>query len=32
MEKLGICHEQQRLSSQQLEDYAAMFSSPLGKE
>jgi hypothetical protein len=32
MEKLGICHEQQRLSASQLEEYAAMFASPLGKE
>jgi hypothetical protein len=32
MEKLGLCHEQQRLSAKQLEDYAAMFASPLGKE
>jgi hypothetical protein len=32
MEKPGLCHEQQRLSAKQLEDYAAMFASPLGKE
>jgi hypothetical protein len=32
MEKLGLCHEQQRLSTSQLEEYAAMFASPLGKE
>jgi hypothetical protein len=32
MEKLGLCHEQQRLTARQLEEYAAMFSSPLGKE
>jgi hypothetical protein len=32
MEKLGICHQQQRLSAEQLEEYAAMFASPLGKE
>jgi hypothetical protein len=32
MEKLGLCHEQQRLTSRQLEEYASMFASPLGKE
>jgi hypothetical protein len=32
MEKLGICHQEQRLSTAQLEEYAAMFASPLGKE
>jgi hypothetical protein len=32
MEKLGICHQQQRLSATQLEEYVAMFASPLGKE
>jgi hypothetical protein len=32
MEKLGLCREQQRLSAEQLADYAAMFASPLGKE
>jgi hypothetical protein len=32
MEKLGLCHEQQCLSASQLEEYAAMFASPLGKE
>jgi site-specific recombinase len=32
MEKLGICRKQQRLSTRQLEEYAAMFASPLGKE
>jgi hypothetical protein len=32
MEKLGLCRDQQRLSAKQLEDYAAMFASPLGKE
>jgi hypothetical protein len=32
MQKLGICHEEERLSSQQLEEYASLFSSPLGPE
>jgi hypothetical protein len=32
MEKLGLCHEQQRLSASQLEEYATMFASPLSKE
>jgi hypothetical protein len=32
MEKLGICHQEQRLSATQLDEYAAMFASPLGKE
>jgi hypothetical protein len=32
MEKLGLYHEQQCLSARQLEEYAVMFASPLGKE
>jgi hypothetical protein len=32
MEKLGICHQEQRLSAAQLEEYAAMFALLLGKE
>jgi hypothetical protein len=32
MEKLGVCHEGERLSAAQLEDYAAIFASPLGPE
>jgi hypothetical protein len=32
MEKLGICHQEQRLSATQLDEYTAMFASPLGKE
>lgn len=32
MHKLGVCHEEERLSSSQLEEYAAIFSSPLGPE
>ena len=30
MKKLGICRDEARLSSSQLEEYAAIFSSPLG--
>jgi hypothetical protein len=32
VEKLGVCHEGERLSAAQLEDYAAIFASPLGPE
>jgi hypothetical protein len=30
MEKLGICRDNERMSSSQLADYAAIFDSPLG--
>ncbi|KAK1696143.1 hypothetical protein QYE76_012840 [Lolium multiflorum] len=29
---LGVCHEGERLSAEQLDDYAAIFASPLGPE
>ena len=32
MQKLGICHDEERISSSQLEEYAAIFASPLGPE
>jgi hypothetical protein len=32
MEKLGICRDNERISSSQLADYAAIFASPLGRE
>jgi hypothetical protein len=32
MDKLGVCREGERLSDAQLDDYAAIFSSPLGPE
>jgi hypothetical protein len=30
MEKLGICRDNERITSSQLADYAAIFASPLG--
>jgi hypothetical protein len=32
MKKLGLCHDEERLSAAQLRDYAAIFASPLGAE
>jgi hypothetical protein len=32
MKKLGICHEEARLSAEQLKEYATIFASPLGPE
>jgi hypothetical protein len=32
MQKLGICHDEVRLSADKLREYAAIFSSPLGAE
>jgi hypothetical protein len=32
MQKLGICQDEARLSADQLREYAAIFSSPLGAE
>jgi hypothetical protein len=32
MRKLGICRDEERLSDSQLEEYAAIFASPLGPE
>jgi hypothetical protein len=32
MQKLGVCHEEERLSAAQLKEYAEIFASPLGPE
>jgi hypothetical protein len=32
MQKLGICCNEERLTPNQLEEYAAIFASPLGPE
>jgi hypothetical protein len=32
MKKLGICHDEARISAEQLSEYAAIFASPLGPE
>jgi hypothetical protein len=32
MQKLGLCHEEERLSAGQLKEYSEMFASPQGPE
>jgi hypothetical protein len=32
MQKLGVCRAEERLSAAQLDEYAAIFASPLGPE
>jgi hypothetical protein len=32
MRKLGICGQEEKLTPRQLEEYAAIFASPLGSE
>jgi hypothetical protein len=32
MKKLGICHDEEGLSASQLQEYVAIFASPLGPE
>jgi hypothetical protein len=32
MHKLGLCREEDRLTDSQLQEYAAIFASPLGPE
>jgi hypothetical protein len=32
MHKLGLCREEDRLTDSQLQEYAAIFASPLGLE
>jgi hypothetical protein len=32
MQKLGLCHAEERISAKHLQEYAAIFASPLGPE